>query len=69
LTLEECKTLPDDAKTYETVGRMFVQTPFVEMKEKIGKVIVDTEVEVKSLTEQKAAIEKKVEQTQKEFSD
>mmetsp|Transcript_13707 Transcript_13707/g.24757 ORF Transcript_13707/g.24757 Transcript_13707/m.24757 type:complete len:127 (+) Transcript_13707:26-406(+) len=58
LTIAEMKAMPDDCKTYKTVGRMFLATPIKDVRDGLKKFLDDTASEITQLKSKQKYLEK-----------
>ena len=58
LTLVEMEPLPEDTKTYEQVGKMFLLKPLAKLRDEYVESVKASDAEVAALTEKKAHVEK-----------
>ncbi|CAH1407815.1 unnamed protein product [Nezara viridula] len=64
LTSREIKSLSDDTKTYESVGRMFILTPVSTVLQNLGAKSVTCSEKIKTLEGNKSYLEKTLKESE-----
>jgi len=60
LTDQELTTLPENTRTYQAVGRMFILEPITEVRANLKKKIKDGEEKIKTIEQNKGYLQKSV---------
>lgn len=60
LTDQELSTLPEETRTYQAVGRMFMLEPMSEVRSSLNKKIKEGEDKVKTIDQNKQRLQKSV---------
>eukprot|EP00111_Clytia_hemisphaerica_P008551 TCONS_00024976-protein len=60
LTDQELSTLPEDTRTYQAVGRMFMLEPISDVRANLKKKIKDGEEKIKTIETSKGHLQKSV---------
>jgi prefoldin subunit 1 len=69
LTLAELAELPEETRTFEQVGKMFLLKPLSDVKTKLGESATGGEKEAAALTEKKAQMEDSLKKLQEDFQE
>eukprot|EP01121_Diplochlamys_sp_Union-15-3_P003861 TRINITY_DN1379_c0_g1_i1.p1 TRINITY_DN1379_c0_g1~~TRINITY_DN1379_c0_g1_i1.p1 ORF type:complete len:122 (-),score=21.15 TRINITY_DN1379_c0_g1_i1:59-424(-) len=60
LTIEELGTLPTNARSYQTLGRTFIEQPLSSLKEELSRRVKLCEKEIEKQKNRLQALEKKI---------
>jgi len=69
LTLVELEDLPEETRTYEQVGKMFLLQPLPEVKSKLSENVAGAEKETTALTETRTKREEEYKKLQEDFQE
>lgn len=69
LTAEELNNLPDDAKTYEQIGRAYFWMPKLQLLQDRKDTAVSRQADIKALKETQTSVQSAIEAVENEFKE